>query len=140
MKFGMHDLELEQPDLGILTVRGEAKFADACGVGDALVAMNPGGRIFLMSVIEPGHEDGMSGEARKAFIERMQHVTLVAVAAVGGNFRARTLARVLDTAMRLLSNSPTRLRFFSTVAEARVWLAAMGCVACARRSAPERAV
>ncbi len=136
MNIGVHELDFEHPDLAILHVRGEATKQDAIDVGEAIVAFSPGGRVFLLSVNNAAGNLGMSGAARKIFAEKLKDVTLVGVCVVGGDFRVRVVARLLDGVMRVLSKQQTRLHFVDTEEQARVWLRELGCQACMRRSAP----
>lgn len=130
MKIGVHELEFEAPDLAIVTTLGEGTAADAQEMGDAIVAFSPGGRVFLLNHLRASPGESMSPKARKIFIDRLRHVTLVAVAVVGGNFQARIIVRLVETAMRVLSSNAPRFRFFDDEPSARAWLCTQGCVAC----------
>ncbi len=138
MKIGVHELEFEEPDLATMQIRGEATVADAQEMSDVIVAFAPGGRVFILSHLGGPADAGMSAQARKTFIDGMRHVTLVGVAVVGGSFKARIFARLVDAAMRVLSQSPTELRFFDDDPSARAWLRDRGCLARRSSSAPDR--
>jgi hypothetical protein len=138
LKIGTHELELESPDLAITRVDGDVSVAESQEMGDALAAFGIGGDIFMLGHLETGSVGAMPGPARKVFIDRMRATKLVAVAAIGGDFKARLLTRLVEAALRLLSRNPIRMRFFDDEPSARAWLRDQGCVACGATSGPDR--
>ncbi|MRG94926.1 STAS/SEC14 domain-containing protein [Polyangium spumosum] len=137
MKIGVHDLEFEAPDLAITRVGGDATPDEARAVAEALAAFATRGPIFLLGNIgAPGAT--MSARARKILVDGLRDATIVAVAAVGGDFKARIIMRLVEAAFRLLSGNRTRMRFFDDEPSARAWLCTQGCVACGATSVPDR--
>jgi len=135
---GIHKLELEPPDLAITRVGGEVSVGDARAMAEALVAFAMGSDLFLLGYLDSPEAAVMSASARKAFIDGLRDVHLVGVAAVGGDFKARLLTRLVEAALRLLSRKPIRMRFFDDEPSARAWLRDQGCVACGATSVPDR--
>ena len=106
-------------------------------MAEALAAFGVGGPIFLLGHIDvPGAS--MSARARKTLVDGLRHVTIVAVASVGGDFKAQIIMRFVEAAFRLLSGNRTRMRFFDDEPSARAWLREQGCVACGATSGPDR--
>lgn len=127
MKIGQSEFDFYAPDLVVMRVAGIVDEAVAAQGGDAIVAFALGGRIFLLSDMRVvgGHE--MTGAARKAFVEHMQGVTLVAVAVIGASFHVRVVSLLLNTAMRMLNRHSPQIEFFDAEPGARAWLAQRGC-------------
>jgi hypothetical protein len=129
MQVGPHEVLIEAPDLVVFWIRGDIAVEEIEVVAHAIVDAGRGSTAYVMSVIvTPGFD--MSGNARKRVVEITRGVPKVVDAIVGGDFRTRIMARLVEGVARAFSKMIFQVNFCDDEASARAWLRAQGCVAC----------
>lgn len=129
MKLGGHVVEMEEPDLVVIRLRGLLEVPAAESLGQSLHRASRNGEVFLLTLAEDDNFD-MSGEARRRFIDATRGLSLITDALVGANFRLKVMGRLVSGAARLLSNMRLEIESFDDEPSARAWLRQRGCVAC----------
>jgi hypothetical protein len=121
MRVGTHVARFEPPDVVVLVMDGDESVADAEGMLVAMRAFARGReRVFVLSNIT--RLGTISAEARRISADANSIENVRAVAAFGGGFTQRVMAKLVLTAFEVLgrgSAAPTR--FFDSEAHARAW-------------------
>jgi hypothetical protein len=121
VRVGTHLARFEPPDVLVLVMEGDESAADAEGMLVAMRAFAKGrDRVFVLSNIT--RLGTISAEARRISADANNIENVRAVAAFGGSFAQRVMAKLVLTAFEILgqgSAAPTR--FFDTEAHARAW-------------------
>lgn len=117
-------LRFEPPDLLVATLLGELDASDT-GRITAEARRVAVGRSWALLLCDISRITGLTSEARRTAADGFRSVPVRGIAFWGGDSRGRAQGTLMGHAMNLLSNRRDEcpLRFFSSEAEARAWLA-----------------
>lgn len=119
-KVGPHELEIEPPDILHIHYQGDVEL-EHFKIFDAAVGRFP--TTVRVYVLRDARNGGSPSAETRGYIAKNVDVTrIVALVTYGSSFQARTIATMLNKAMRRLHEQTGMSVFFDTEAEARAWI------------------
>jgi hypothetical protein len=116
------ELELVEPAFVSVRFHGKLEADEITAVLDQIEAFVKDEPFFAFEA-HMGNIDGASPEARRITADRLRQLPPWAIGVVGGGFAQRTLAKLVLTAVSILSSGDKIVnRFFDDSDSARAWL------------------
>ncbi len=121
LEVGPHRLEYEAPDIVHIHYDGPVEVAHFKAFDAVVTSIPPPTRVYLLRDARKG---GFVGPETRKFIAENVDVNRVAASVTyGSSFQAKTVATMMNMALRRLQHGAPDAVFFDTEDEARAWIA-----------------